>query len=35
VKFVPDPKQYGLVYAKGVDVVQTDRPDLVLAYLNR
>ena len=35
VRFVPDPKQYGLFYDKGVDILQTDRPDLVLTYLGR
>ena len=35
VRFVPDLSQYGKVYDKGVDVVQTDRPDLVLALLGR
>lgn len=35
VRFVPDLGQYQKVYDKGVDVVQTDRPDLVLALLGR
>jgi glycerophosphoryl diester phosphodiesterase len=33
--FDDDPSHYDGVYATGVDIVQTDRPDLVLRYLKR
>jgi glycerophosphoryl diester phosphodiesterase len=34
-KFSGDPAAYATVFASGVDIVQSDRPELVLAYLGR